>query len=467
MARLLNPADFGLVAVANVALRFLSYFSQMGIAPALIQKPSLTDGDVRAALSLSLGVSVLFFLLAIASAKFVQDFFDIKDLTPVIQALALNFLIAGFSSVQIGLIKRKRKFKALALTEMVSYAVGYGAVGLTAAFHGAGVWSLVTAFLSQSLLTAFIAYSIVRPPLALRHTKEQRRHFIGFGGRYSIIGFIEFLTANIDSLLVGKFMGATTTGYYNRALAIANLPVRQPTRILTQTLFPIMSSLSEQHDKQATSVQLGALAVGSYAFSVGIGLSIAAPDIVRVLLGNKWLESIPILQVFAWAIGPQYVANVMGVTLDSMAQLTTKLRIQTGVILLLLVLMLFAARSAVASNIAFAVVIAGWARLCIMSLVLIRLLKIRASDSLRIAASVAVVTTASAIMVYVAAHLVFGDFSVITRLIGEIFFGAIGLTAGLLFARAIVSSHPAVLYLAERMPRLAKLLRIRTRSEAR
>ena len=105
MARLLDPADFGLVAIANVALRFYSYFSQMGIAPALIQKKTLSDGDIRAALALSLGVSVFFFLLAVSTAGLVERFFDMDSLALVMQVLAINFIVFGFSAITLGLIR--------------------------------------------------------------------------------------------------------------------------------------------------------------------------------------------------------------------------------------------------------------------------------------------------------------------------------------------------------------------------
>ena len=459
MARLLDPADFGLVAIANVALRFYSYFAQMGIAPSLIQKESLSDGDIRAALALSLGVSGFFFLLASSTAGFVERFFDMKSLALVMQVLAINFMVFGFSSVSLGLIRRNRAFKTLAIIEIISYVTGYGVIGIGAAYFGAGVWALVAAFISQTLLTAILGYSVIRHPLGLMHTKEQRGHFIGYGGRYSIIGFIEFLTSNIDSLIVGKLMGAAMAGYYNRSLLLANLPVQHPTRVLTQALFPIMSSMSNQYNKQSISMQLSALLVGSYSFAVGLGIAVAAPDIVLVLLGNKWMESIPILQILACSVGPIYVSNVMGITLDSMAKLSVKMRIQLIVFVLLVVLLLWVTPAGDVIAVAMAVVVVFWVRLCIMSWVVVRLLSIPMVDILRIGLCVAVLAAAAGTMIIVASHVVFGDFPIVIRLLAEILFGAIGLGLGLFLSRYIVSQHPALLYIADRMPIVHRLMR--------
>lgn len=458
MARLLEPADFGLVAIAHVALRFYSYFAQVGTAPALIQKETVDDGDIRAALALSIGVSGFFFVLALATAGLVERFFEIKSLALVMQVLAVNFIVFGFSAVPLGLMRRNKLFKALAIIEIVSYVAGYGAIGLSAAFYGAGVWALVAAFISQTLIAAVMGYSVIRHPLGLKHTKKQRNHFIGYGGRYSIIGFVEFLTSNIDSLVVGKLMGATTAGYYNRSLLLANLPVQNPTKVLTQVLFPVMSSMSGDHDKQSISLQLSALLVGIYAFAVGLGLSVAAPDIVLVLLGKKWIDSIPVLTILAFSVGPIYLANVMGVTLDSMAKLSIKLRVQLAGLVVLAVLLLLVVPSGEVSGVAIAVVVAYWVRLCIMSAVVIRILKIPATSVFKIAACITVATAATGGFIFIASHVVFANFPVIIRLLGEMLFGAIGLGMGMFLSRYIVSQLPPVIMLANQMPALARFL---------
>jgi O-antigen/teichoic acid export membrane protein len=459
MARLLNPADFGLVAIANVALRFYSYFSQMGIMPALIQKTEVSDGDIRAALSLSLGVSSFFFLIVYFTAMPIERFFEMKSLGLVMQILSFNFVIFAVSSISLGIIRRNKAFKSLAIIEIISYILGYGVVGIGAAFSGAGVWALVSAFLTQSLSSAVIGYLIVRHPLGLSHTSEQRRHFVTYGGRYSIIGFIEFLTSNIGPLLVGKFMGASVAGYYNRAMLLANLPAQQPTKVLTQALFPIMSSISSEHDKQSTTLQLSTLIIGCYALSIGVGISIAASEIVIVLLGDKWLESIPLLEILALAIGPIYISNVMGVTLDSMGELYIKLRIQLTVLTLVLIMLFFVAGSGDPINVALTILIAVWVRLLIMGAVVIRLLKIASIHAVKISMSIVTTASITGATIFTTRIVAPIDSMPAILLFIEILAGAIGLGVGLWVSTFIMSKHPAILYLAKRMPLIERVTR--------
>lgn len=458
MARLLDPVDFGLVAIANVSLRFFSYFAQMGIAPAIIQKPKLEEGDIAAALTVSLGISSLFLGLAQVTAPLFEIFFQMTGLCSVIRVLSLNFIIGGFSAVSVGLMQRNTAFRALSMVEVISYISGYGIVGLGAAFHEFGVWALVAAFMTQTTLTALLSYAVIRHPLSFRHSAEQRRHFFSYGGRYSVIGFIEFLTSNLDALVLGKILGAAPAGYYNRALLLANLPVQQPANILTKALFPIMSSIGDQHDKQIISLQLSTLLVGSYAFAVGAGICIAAPDIVTVLLGRKWLDTIPILEMLAWSVGPLYVSHVAGVTLDSMNKLSIKLRIQLSMLILLIALLLLVAPSGRALDIAVAVVATEWVRVFIMAVRLPQLLRISVKEVALITLCIAIVAISSGLMILMISELIGQNFNSMARLCAEILAGATGLLLGFLIASYVAVRLPAIRFLIVRAPIFSKLL---------
>jgi len=457
MARLLDPANFGLVAIANVSLRFFSYFAQLGTAPAIIQKPKLEEGDIAAALTVSLGISSLFFGLALITAPLFESFFQMPGLSAIIRVLSINFVIGGFSVVSVGLLRKNAAFRALAIIDVVSYVIGYGLVGLSAAYYDMEVWALVAAFMTQTTLTALLSYAVIRHPLSLLHSAAQRRHFFSYGGRYSVIGFIEFLTSNLDALVIGKLLGAASAGHYNRALLLANLPVQQPANILTKVLFPIMSSIGEQHGKQIISLQLSALLVGSYAFAVGAGIFVAAPDIIKVLLGNKWLDSIPILEMLSWSVGPLYISHVAGVTLDSMNKLAIKLRIQLTMLILLISLMLLLAPTGSTSDLAAAVVITEWVRVGVMTVKLTRLLKMSVRQMVLIFLCIVIMAISTGLMINLTSELLSTSFAITVRLCAEIVSGVIGLLLGGIITRYIAIRLPAIRFLLERAPRLAKL----------
>lgn len=457
MARLLDPVHFGLIAIANVMLRFLTYFAQLGVGPALIQKSELKDGDIRAALSVSLGISALCTGLAIVAAPFIEAYFAMPMLAQVVQALSFNFLISGLSVVSLSLLRREMRFKNIAIIETTAYVFGYGLVGIALAFLGYGVWALVGAVLAQSTVNASLAYLFSRHEFGWCHHKEQRHHFFKFGARYSVIGFIEFLSGSLDALIIGKVFGTAAAGTYGRASLLTNLPVQQPANIITRALFPVISRLGGQ--RQIASLQISSLVLGSYAFAVSLGTIAAAPDIVRVLLGDKWLDAIPIVQVLALAVAPQYLSHLVGVTLDAMGELKAKLRIQAGVLGMQVAAFAVLLPYGIL-GIASAMVLAEWIRFVLMSGLIYRLLQPTVRE-FRLVFSVALLAGLGSFgLIWLAAHTLPPNSSRLLALLLEVIAGGIALISVSWLSRNSLGRLPVIGELAQRLPRLGRFIPI-------
>lgn len=455
MARLLSPADFGLVAIANLSLRFLSYFAQMGVSPALVQKPQLESDDIPAALSVSFTVSLLAFLIIVIFAPLVSTFFAMKQLTVILQVLAVGFLINGFSAVSLGLLGRSLSYKYIAVIDASSYLIGYGVVGLTMAWCGYGVWALVGSTLAQYLVTAVLGYYGTRHPLSLKHSAISRKHFIAFGGNYSVIGFLEFISFNLDAILIGKFMGEALSGLYNRALVIANLPIQQPSTVITKALFPFLSSLSQDKQKQEIGAQLSLLVIGGYAFAVSFGVSAAAKDIVAVLLGSKWNDAAPILAIFVLSVGPSFVSHAIGVTLNSMGELKVKIRLQVVSLTILTTLMLVSFSHGVIA-IATAVAISEWLRMIGYFFASFKLLNIRFLDLLRIVCFLFVLAALSYSCIFTVSNFMLNiNAAPIFRLGVDILAGSISIIIAWLVTRSMLSKLEMMTWVLSKMPKLA------------
>ena len=457
MARLLDPVHFGLIAIANVMLRFLTYFAQLGVGPALIQKPELLDGDIRAALSVSLGISALCTAVAILAAPFIADYFAMPPLALVIQALSVNFLLGGLSAVSLSLLRREMRFKNIAIIESSAYVLGYGLVGITLAYFDFGVWALVGAVLSQSTISASLAYLFSRHEFGWRHEKHQRDHFFKFGARYSVIGFIEFLSGSLDALIIGKIFGTAAAGIYGRASLLTNLPVQQPANIITRALFPVISRLDEQ--RQIASLQISMLVLGSYAFAISLGMIAAAPDIVSVLLGDKWLAAIPVVQVLALAVAPQYLSHLAGVTLDAMGALKPKLHIQAGVLILQVAAFVLLLPYGVL-GIAGAIVLAEWVRFMLMAVLINRLLQPSIRE-FRLILSVALLAGLGAFgLIWLAANTLPPEIPRWLHLVLEIVAGGVALASVSWMSRKTLGQLPVIGELAQRLPRLGRFIQL-------
>jgi len=324
LARLLQPTDFGLFAMAMVALRFFTYFSQLGLGAALVQKEHLAPEDVRCALGLTWLVSVPAVAAFALAAPAIGLLFRDESVVPLVRVLSLNLLLVGLGTVSMSMLRRAMRYRAQAVVETASYAVGYGAVGVAAAWAGAGTWTLVVTTFTQSTITLVGAWALTRHPLR-PSLRGDRASLLGYGAPYSVVGFLEFVAASIDTAIVGRLLGGATLGVYNRAAMLTHQPVVHAGGVMTRVLFPLVSSVQRDHRKTGGVLLLGLSLIGVLGGAVAYGLSGASADVVRVLLGPSFAEAAPVVRVLALATPLLLMAQVCSVVCDALALLRFKI----------------------------------------------------------------------------------------------------------------------------------------------
>ncbi|MET4107542.1 lipopolysaccharide biosynthesis protein [Hymenobacter sp. UYP22] len=325
MARLLSPAAFGLVALAGVILRFGSYFAQMGMEQAIIQKAELTRADVRAAFTSSVVLSLVFAALLVVAAPLAASIVQQPEVVPVVRVLAAGLLLTGLNATALSLLRRHMQFRTLAIIEVVAYVLGYGGLGIGLALHGYGVWSLVAATLGQSLLLTILSYLAERHDIRPLLEWETYRPLVAYGSRMSAISFLEFVTGSLDTLLIGRLLGAAALGIYSRGWMLIGLPVYLLTTSVSKVVFPSFSQVQADRPRLRAVYLSSITLVGALVIPICAGAAVAAPEIVRVMLGPDWLAAVPILRVVCAAFALSMVTMFAGVVCDATATLTPKL----------------------------------------------------------------------------------------------------------------------------------------------
>ncbi len=325
MARLLSPAAFGLVALAGVILRFGVYFAKMGMERAIIQKPDLTERDVRAAFTSSVVLGTFFAGLLVAGAPLAAGIVHQPEVVPVVRALALGIFFSGVNGTAMSLLHRAMRFRALAAFEMASFLISYLGLGLLLAWQGFGVWALVAATLGQGLIMTVLAYGAVRHTLRPLFSWEAYRPLLAYGSRMSAISFVEFVTMSLDTLLIGRLLGPAALGIYTRGGLLIGLPVYLLSSNIAKVVFPSFSQVQADRARLREVYLSSITLVAMLVTPVCAGAAVAAPEIVRVMLGEKWLAAVPILQVISITYVLSAVTMFAGVVCDATAALSRKL----------------------------------------------------------------------------------------------------------------------------------------------
>jgi O-antigen/teichoic acid export membrane protein len=299
LARMLLPAQFGLVAMAGLAIDLLQMFREMGFSSALIYR----KGDVRKAadtmFTVVLLIAAVLFALAFLGAPLVAVFFRTPELTAVLRVLALTMIISAFGEVQFSLLAKNLAFRERLLPDLVP-TVAYGVVAISLALMNMGVWSLVIAKIVDSVLTSLLAWIVVpwwRPKL--RFDRQEARELLDYGKHIVGSSVLVYFITNLDNTFVGRVLGQEQLGFYGIAYTQANLPARQISSVIGQVLFPAYSQIKDDQAFMRRAFFRTLHYVALLATPITVAMVAFADPFVNMVYGATWAPTIRPLQILA------------------------------------------------------------------------------------------------------------------------------------------------------------------------
>jgi len=335
MARLLAPADFGLVALAAIFLQFGTYFAQLGVGQALMQRLTLSDKEIRTAFTTSVLLGVLLATLFYLAAPFAEMVVDAPEVVPVIQVLALTLVITGMGVTAHSLLKRELRFRGLAIVEVGSYVIGYVFVGITLAVLGFGVWSLVFAALCQALLQTITVYAMTRHVSRPFLGWPEIKRLYGYGGKYSVTQFLNMTRNALVHVAVGRVAGVAVLGLFDRAKMLVQLPFDKLETTINKVLFPAMSKVQEDTQALARIFLLQKALVAGFVLPTLAGMAVSADILILVLLGPQWADAARIVPLLAIAVGFLFLGHFARVVADVKALMNQRIAIESAHLVML------------------------------------------------------------------------------------------------------------------------------------
>lgn len=296
LPRLLQPEDYGVYAMVDPILSILILLVDLGIGSAVIQAQSLTRAQVAGLFWVQVVLGLLGAAMLVAASPLIADFFHTPQVGPLAAASALILVFYGFSMMPESLMNRQMMFGRLAIISAIGVSVGLF-VGVIAAEAGLGYWALTLDF-GATCLTNLIGVWICCGwfPKERPDFKSLLR-FFRFGGSIVLSDTGSLISRQADSVLVGRFAGATQLGFYDRGTKLALIPLQRTNQIFQQVLLPILSRMAESAERYR-SAYLRIIRQLMLFFVPGVvGVGVTAPVLVPFLIGDQWTASAPIL---AW-----------------------------------------------------------------------------------------------------------------------------------------------------------------------
>lgn len=309
VARLLSPNDYGLMGVAGLLIVFFNLFNDLGLGQALVRNDEQSAEVLASAFWFILALSCVFYLLALALAPLVAEFYRNPQLVPITCVLGVNFIIGGLRSVPANLLVKHMRFDLRARIETFA-ALASSLITFLLARLGFGVWTLVAASLTQQMVSsvATFYYSPWRP---LRHFHfAEIKPLLQFGSKVSGTFMIGYFFNNADTMIIGRVLGERLTGIYNMAYQLAHLPVQKVNMALNPVFYSALAQLKNDAQQFERYFFHMARLTANLAIPLFVFMAANAALIFEVVLTAKWAEAVFPFQVLC-CIGGLRLATIL------------------------------------------------------------------------------------------------------------------------------------------------------------
>jgi teichuronic acid exporter len=300
LARLMVPSEFGLIGMISVFVAVGEVLMDGGMSASLVREANPNNRDYSTVFYMNLGMSCILYLILFLSAPWIAGFFHQPVLTPIVRVYMLSIVILSFSSIQVTKLNKDLNFKAITLSYLPSLGLS-GIIGITMAYRGYGVWSIVAMHLSKAAFySAFLWIRSGWKPSFILDKDILKRHF-GFGYKLLLSAILDRIYQNVYNLVIGRFFSPVEVGYYTRSSTLVQVPVQAVGEPLHTVTFPVLSSM--QHDDARLQMSYKKLMQQSLFLIVPVlsMMILVAIPLFRVMLTEKWLPAVPYFRILCLA----------------------------------------------------------------------------------------------------------------------------------------------------------------------
>ncbi|MCX2574296.1 lipopolysaccharide biosynthesis protein [Pedobacter sandarakinus] len=300
LARILTPAEFGLIAMLAIFIAVGNSLMDSGLTSSLIRTRLAGQKDYSTVFFFNLIGSFSVYLLLFLFAPLIATFYKQPSLTNIVRVYGLTFIINAFFSIQSTLLAKELKFKLQTVIQIPAVLVG-GCFGVYLANNGYGTWSLVWMNLINSAIsTALHWYFSSWRPMLVFSKKSFKRHF-HFGYKMTLSGLLDTVYQNLYTIIIGRYYAAAQLGFYSRADSLSQLPIGIISAAINKVAYPMFANIANDDVKLKTLYKKLMQQVLFWNAPILIFLAVVAEPLILLLLTDKWLQAVPYFQILCIA----------------------------------------------------------------------------------------------------------------------------------------------------------------------
>jgi O-antigen/teichoic acid export membrane protein len=326
LARLLDPKDFGLVGMVTAFTGVLNLFRDFGLSAASVQRATVTEEQISTLFWINILVGVVLALLLAVMAPIVVSFYHEPHLFGVTLVLATAFIFNAAGVQHSALLQRQMRFTALAMIDIISLVVSTS-IGISMAVAGLGYWALVAAAAALPLVTTLCLWLTTGWIPGKPRSRVGLRSMMRFGSTLTLITVIVYIAYNFEKVLLGRFWGADAVGISGRAYQLINIPTDNLNSAVGEVAFSALSRVQNDPGRLRNYFLKGYSLVLALTIPITIAVALFAPDLIFLLLGPKWKDSVEIFRLLAPTILIFALINPLGWLIFSLGMVGRSLKV--------------------------------------------------------------------------------------------------------------------------------------------
>lgn len=328
LARILSPADFGIIGMTAIFMTLSTSLVDSGFTGALTRKKDTVKADFDTVFYFNLAVSCLLYAVLFLCSPFIARFFREPILVPVIRILGISLIINAFGIVQKIILVRRIDFRTQAWISLVSsFAAAVAAVAM--AFYGFGVWSLVVLQVGKLAVNTILLWSVSKWHPGLCFSRKSFKDMFSFGSRLLITSIISTIWSEMYSFIIGKMYSSSVLGQYSRADKVKNMVTSNVSSVMQKVSYPVLASIQDEGERQINVYRKILKTTVLISFTAVFGIwAVAGPFIITVF-GNQWLPAVDYLRIlcFSGLFLPLMMCSANVINADGRSDITLVLEI--------------------------------------------------------------------------------------------------------------------------------------------
>lgn len=311
LARLLTPAEYGIVAVVTVFITFFSLLSELGIGSAIIQKKEILEQDKSILLNVTIILGILLGLIFYYFSYFIANFYKNNIYISIGKLLSLLILLNTMLIVPQNILRREKRFKELGLIQIIAVFTS-GIVAIYLAYNGWSYYSIII----QSIIAAFFqnifSFYKTKINLIFKLNLNILKEIWKYSLYQFLFNFINYFSRNLDNILIGRYIGNSALGYYDKAYRLMLYPIGILTGTISSAIHPVLAKYQDDYDIIFSSYMKIVKMLSIIGFPLSVYLYFSSYEIINILYGSGWNETVPIFKILSLSVFIQLILSSSG-----------------------------------------------------------------------------------------------------------------------------------------------------------